>query len=168
MTTLDPRSADLLARCDEALRTNASAFSAMHPDVLAALGRQRLGLVQSLAALRTQAADLEARRTKARAAVRALAQSNNDRAAIVEALLDLEEGRQPSLAPSSRVQKREEYRDCIETESLLRENRAARVRIEAQIDAVDATFASLPEAPAPVPAGPATTLPPREIRPGIW
>jgi hypothetical protein len=52
-------------------------------------------------------------------------------------LLDIDEGREPSKPLPGRLKGREEFRDSVEARALIRQNREARAKIEAQIAVLD-------------------------------
>lgn len=149
----DPQLSEALARCEAALREARSANAERSPSALATLSMQRMQLVVALGEARKARATLETRIVRARAAARALAQSDRDRAIIAETLLDLDEGRPPKPAPK-RLAESEPFKDVTEASALIKKKREDIARIEAQIDVIDATFVQLGTANEPPPTPP--------------
>ncbi len=149
----DPQLTEALARCESALREARSANAERSPSAFATLAMQRTQLVLALGELRKARAILETRIVRARAAARALAQSDRDRAIIGETLLDLDEGHPPKPAPK-RLAESEPFKDATEASALLKKKREDIARVEAQIDVIDATFVQLGAANEPPTAPP--------------
>jgi hypothetical protein len=140
---LDARATYLLERCDAALRASAAPSTDMRVDALSALSQQRLVLVTELETNRAQGTDIEQRVLRARKGLRALAQSERERVLVAEALIDLDEGREIARPLPNRFSNHEDLRDLVDAHSMLRQNRDGRLKIEAQLTALDSTFALL-------------------------
>ena len=138
----DPRVLEGLTRREGAVRAaNVAPSSGAGSQALANLAAQRLALAAKYTETRKTIEALTKRLQTARAGARALAETDTDRAVIAELLLDLDEGKpMPKLA--KRLADREPIKDAGEASALLIKAREQAKRIEAQIDALDATLAS--------------------------
>lgn len=146
----DPRVLDGLARIEGAVRASSPGPSSGVSETLADLAAQRLALAAKYKETKKTIDALVVRIQTARKAARALAESDTDRAIIAETMLDLDEGKpMPKLA--KRLMDREPIKDAAEASALLTKAREQAKRLEAQLDALDATLAS---------AGPANVVAP--------
>lgn len=142
---MDPAAVALIDRCARAVEGTTPAPQAV---MFSAAARQRLMLVNVTQQLRAAEASTEARIAKARGALRGLARTDKEKAQIAIALLDLDDGHDPSSSLPKRIVTNDAYRDLIEAHGVLQITRAEHAKISAQIDAIDKVFA---EMPAPVP-----------------
>jgi hypothetical protein len=133
----DNRAAEAYSRCDAELKAQPAIMQGQRAEAVAALASQRLTLVTQLETNKAQAKVLTDRAAKARKSIHERAQSEYERAQIAGALLDIDEGREPSKPLPGRLKGREEFRDSVEARALIRQNREARAKIEAQIAALD-------------------------------
>ncbi len=133
----DNRAAEAYSRCDAELRAQPAILQGQRAESMAALEAQRLALQTQLETNKAQAKVLAERATKARKSIHERAQSEYERALIAGALLDLDEGREPTKPLPGRLKGREEFRDSVEARVLIRQNREARARLEAQIGAIE-------------------------------
>jgi hypothetical protein len=133
----DNRAAEAYSRCDAELKAQPAIMQGQRAEAAAALASQRLALVTQLETTKAQAKVLTDRAAKARKSIHERAQSEFERAQIAGALLDIDEGREPQKALPNRLKNREEFRDSVEARALIRQNREARSRLEAQIAALD-------------------------------
>ena len=133
----DNRAAEAFSRCDAELKAQPAIQQAQRAEAMAALASQRLSLQTQLETNKAQAKVLTDRAAKARKSIHERAQSEFERAQIAGALLDIDEGREPQKALPGRLKNREEFRDSVEARALIRQNREARAKLEAQIAALD-------------------------------
>ncbi len=164
---LDPGTAMILERCDRALRAIEPAIAEPHAQAFASMARERLALSQKAREVEQAFGAVEARIHKARAALRALSRSEHEQALIAGAIVDLDEGKPVAGSLPSRIQTNEAFRDLVEASQQLRDRRAERARVQAQIDALDETFASMLSGPAASPGEPPHGSPYPASRPEI-
>jgi len=139
----DNRLLEAYSRCDAELKAQPAIAAGARSEALANLASQRLSLLTQLETNKAQAKVLAERAAKARKSIHERAQSEYERALIAEALIDLDEGREPKKPLPNRLKGREEFRDSVEARNLIRQNREGRAKIEAQIGALDAVSAQL-------------------------
>lgn len=139
----DNRLLEAYSRCDAELKAQPAIVGGARSEALANLAAQRLGLLTQLETSKAQANVLTERAAKARKSIHERAQSEYERALIAEALIDLDEGREPKKPLPNRLKGREEFRDSVEARNLIRQNREARAKIEAQIGALDVVSVQL-------------------------
>jgi hypothetical protein len=137
----DPRVLEGIARVEAAVRESKAALADASKDTLADLAAQRMVISKKHGDVKAQIEALHVRIQKARRGARTLAQSDSDRAALAEALIDLDDGKPVPKMPK-RLGESEPIKDATEAHALLTKAREQLKRLEAQMDALDATLAA--------------------------